>query len=78
MVAQVCDLTAHELVHTFGDAHLYLNHLDQAHEQVTREPRGLPRLALNPEVRSLFEFRFDDIAIEGYDPAPHIRAPIAV
>jgi thymidylate synthase len=78
MVAQVCDLTAHELVHTFGDAHLYLNHLDQAHEQLTREPRPLPRLVLDPEVRSLFDFRFDDIAIEGYDPAPHIRAPIAV
>ena len=78
MVAQVCDLRAGEFVHTFGDVHLYLNHVEQASLQLEREPRPLPRLRLNPEVRSIFEFRFEDVAIEGYDPHPAIKAPIAV
>ena len=78
MVAQVTGLRPAEFVHTLGDAHLYLNHLDQAHEQLAREPRPLPRLHLNPEVRSIFDFRFEDVTIAGYDPHPAIRAPISV
>ncbi|WP_025732563.1 thymidylate synthase [Carnimonas nigrificans] len=78
MIAQVCDLEAGDFVHTLGDAHLYLNHLDQAHEQLSRTPRQLPRLKLNPEITNLFDFSFDDIAIEGYDPHPHIKAKVAV
>jgi thymidylate synthase len=78
MIAQVSDLAPGDLVHSFGDAHLYLNHLEQARLQLTREPRPLPRLALNPEVRDLFAFRFEDIVLHGYDPHPSIKAPIAV
>ena len=78
MVGQVTGLRPAEFVHTLGDAHLYLNHLDQAHEQLAREPRPLPRLHLNPEVRSIFDFRFEDVTIAGYDPHPAIRAPISV
>jgi thymidylate synthase len=78
MVAQVTDLEPGEFVHTLGDAHLYLNHLEQAREQLARAPRPLPRLRLDPAVRDLFAFRFEDIAIEGYEPHPAIKAPIAV
>ncbi len=78
MVAQVCDLAPHEFIHTFGDAHLYLNHLEQARLQLTREPRPLPRMRLNPDVKNLFAFRFEDFTLEAYDPHPHIPAPIAV
>jgi len=78
MVAQVTGLKAGELVHTLGDAHLYLNHLDQAREQLTRTPRTLPVMRLNPEVKDLLAFRYEDFVLEGYDPAPAIRAPIAV
>jgi thymidylate synthase len=78
MIAQVCDLGVGDFVHTLGDAHLYNNHLEQARLQLSREPRPLPRLELNPAVRSLFDFRFEDIAISGYEPYPAIKAPVAV
>ncbi|RYD69728.1 MAG: thymidylate synthase, partial [Verrucomicrobiaceae bacterium] len=78
MVAQVCDLQAAEFIHTFGDLHLYANHLDQAREQLSREPRPLPRLRINPEIKDIFGFRFEDFTLEGYDPHPGIKAPIAV
>jgi len=78
MVAQVCDLAAGEFVHTFGDVHLYSNHLDQARLQLAREPRPLPRLRLDPAIRSIFDFRFEHVTIDGYDPHPAIKAPIAV
>lgn len=78
MVAQVCGLQPGEFIHTTGDTHLYLNHLDQARLQLSREPRPLPRLVVNPEVKSLFDFRFEDFAIEGYDPWPHIKAAVSV
>jgi thymidylate synthase len=78
MVAQVCALAPGDFVHTLGDAHLYSNHFEQAREQLSREPRALPTLVLNPDVRSLFDFRYDDIAIADYAPHPAIRAPVAV
>jgi thymidylate synthase len=78
MVAQVCDLEPGDFVHTLGDAHLYLNHLDQARLQLTREPRPLPRLQLNPERRSIDAFDLADLELVGYDPHPGIKAPIAV
>jgi thymidylate synthase len=78
MVAQVTGLAAGEFILTLGDAHLYLNHLEQAREQLGREPRAFPRMRLNPQVRELLEFRFEDFTLEAYEPHPAIRAPIAV
>jgi thymidylate synthase len=78
MMAQATGLQPGDFVHTFGDAHLYLNHLEQTRLQLTRESRPLPKLRLNPAVRSLFDFSYDDIVIEGYEPHPAIKAPVAV
>jgi thymidylate synthase len=78
MVAQACGLGVGDFVHTLGDAHLYSNHYDQAREQLSRTPRPLPALRLNPEVRDLFAFTYDDIGFEDYDPLPPIKAPVAV
>lgn len=78
MMAQVCGLRPGDFVHTLGDAHLYLNHLDQARLQLTREPRPLPRMVINPAVRDIFDFKYEDFTLEGYDPHPHIKATVAV
>jgi thymidylate synthase len=78
MIAEVSDLDVGDFVHTFGDVHLYSNHLEQARLQLSRAHRPLPHLKLNPAVKSLFDFRFEDIAIAGYDPHPAIKAPVAV
>jgi thymidylate synthase len=78
MVAQVTGLDPAEFVHTFGDAHLYLNHIDQARLQLSRSPRKLPTLRINPKVVDLFAFRFEDFVLEGYEPYPHIKAKVAV
>ena len=77
MMAQVCDLQPGEFIHTLGDTHLYLNHLEQVGEQLRREPRPLPRMRLNPAVRSVFDFRYEDFTLEGYDPWPAIKAPMS-
>jgi len=77
-VAQVCGLGVGDFVHTLGDAHLYNNHVEQARLQLGREPLPLPRLLLNPEVRSVFDFRYEDVAIEGYQSHPAIKAVVAV
>ena len=78
MVAQVTGLGVGDFVHTMGDAHLYLNHVDQARLQLSRECRALPKMIINPEVKSIFDFKFEDFKLEGYDPHPHIKAPVAV
>ncbi|MBI4189912.1 MAG: thymidylate synthase [Betaproteobacteria bacterium] len=78
MIAQVCGLRLGDLVHTFGDTHLYMNHLDQAREQLSRSPRKLPAMRVNAAVKNLFDFRYEDFTLEGYDPHPAIKAPIAV
>jgi thymidylate synthase len=78
MVAQACDLLPGEFIHTFGDAHLYRNHLEQARLQLSREPRPLPVMKLNPDVKDLFAFKYEDFTLEGYDPHPHIKAKVAV
>jgi thymidylate synthase len=78
MVAQACGLKAGDLVHTFGDTHLYLNHFDQAREQLSRSPRRLPVMKLNPAVKDLFQFKYEDFTLENYDPHPAIKAPVAV
>ena len=78
MVAQVCGVEPNEFVHSFGDVHLYSNHLEQARLQLTRKPRPLPKMRLNPEVQSIFEFDYEDFSLENYHPHPHIPAPVAV
>lgn len=78
MIAQVCDLEPGDFVHTFGDAHLYLNHLEQTQLQLSREPRPLPSMKINPDVRDIFAFKYEDFTLEGYDPHPAIRAQVAV
>ena len=78
MVAQVCNLGLGEFVHTFGDTHLYSNHLEQAREQLARAPRKLPAMRLNPAIRNIFDFRYEDFTLEAYDPHPAIKAPVAV
>jgi thymidylate synthase len=78
MVAQVCGLKPGEFIHTFGDAHLYVNHIEQARLQLSRKPKPLAQMRLNPEVKSVFDFRFEDFKLENYDPHPHIKAPVAI
>lgn len=78
MIAHVTGLQPGEFIHTFGDAHIYLNHMDQVNEQLTREPRPLPRMIINPEVKSIFDYTFEDFTLEGYDPYPTIKAVVSV
>lgn len=78
MMAQVTGLQPGEFIHTLGDTHLYLNHLDQAREQTTREPRPLPRMIINPDVKNIFDFKYEDFTLTDYNPHPHIKAPISV
>ena len=78
MLAQSCRLRAGEFIHTFGDVHLYLSHLEQAREQLGRSPKKLPMMKLNPAIKNVFDFRYEDFTLEGYDPHPSIKAPIAV
>jgi thymidylate synthase len=78
MVAQVCDMEAADFIHTLGDAHLYSNHLEQATLQLTRTPKSLPKLKINPEIKSIFDFRYEDFTLVDYDPHPHIKAEVAV
>ncbi|WP_406686883.1 thymidylate synthase [Rossellomorea vietnamensis] len=78
MVAQACDLEAGEFVHTFGDVHIYQNHIDQVNLQLSREPKSLPKLVINPEVKDIFHFTFEDFKLEGYDPHPHIKGVVSV
>ncbi|TDI70227.1 MAG: thymidylate synthase, partial [Bacteroidetes bacterium] len=78
MVAQCCNLEPGDFIHTIGDAHLYLNHLDQAQEQLSRKPRKLPLMKLNPAIKDIFAFKFTDFILEDYNPHPMIKAPIAV
>ncbi len=78
MMAQVCGLQPGEFVHTLGDTHIYLNHLEQANLQLTREPRKLPKMKINPDVKSIFDFKYEDFELEGYDPHPHIAAKVSV
>jgi len=78
MIAQVCDLEVGEFVHTFGDAHIYSNHFEQVELQLTREPKPLPTLKLNPEIKDIFAFTYDDIKVEGYEAHPHIKGKVAV
>ncbi len=78
MVAQACNLQVGDFVHTLGDAHLYSNHIEQAKLQLTRECRKLPTMKINPAIKNIFDFTFEDFTLEGYDPHPHIKAAVAV
>ncbi|MBQ2121231.1 MAG: thymidylate synthase, partial [Bacteroidaceae bacterium] len=78
MMAQVCGLEPGEFVHTTGDTHLYQNHLEQARLQLSREPRPLPRMVINPDVKDIFDFKFEDFKLEDYNPHPHIKAQVSV
>ena len=78
MIAQVCGLEAGDFIHTFGDAHIYSNHMEQVDLQLSREPRPLPKMILNPAVKNIFDFTFDDFTLEGYDPHPHIKGAVAI
>jgi thymidylate synthase len=78
MMAQVCDLQPGDFVHTFGDAHLYNNHIEQANLQLSREPRALPTMRINPDVKDIFQFKYEDFTLENYDPWPHIKGAVAV
>jgi len=78
MMAQVCNLKPGDFVHTFGDAHLYSNHMEQTHLQLSREPRPLPKMKINPNVKDILDFKFEDFTLENYDPHPAIKAPVAV
>lgn len=78
MIAQVCDLEPGEFIHTFGDTHIYLNHLQQVELQLSREPRPLPTVKINPAVKDIFSFQFEDFSLEGYDPHPHIKGAVSV
>jgi thymidylate synthase len=78
MLAQVCDLEPGDFVHTFGDVHLYNNHIEQAKLQLTREPTALPQLKINPNVKNIFDFKFEDFELLNYDPMPHIKAEVSV
>ena len=78
MVAQVTGLEAGEFIHTFGDAHIYTNHFEQVKEQLSRTPRPLPKMLLNPEVKSIFDFQYEDFTLTDYDPLPHIKGQVSV
>ena len=78
MIAQVCELQVGEFIHTFGDAHIYNNHFEQVELQLTREPRPLPKMILNPEVKNIFDFTFEDFTLVDYDPHPHIKGAVAI
>lgn len=78
MIAHVCELKCGEFIHTLGDAHIYMNHMDQVNEQLSRQPKKLPTMNMNPLIKNIFDFKYDDFYLEGYDPYPLIKAPVAV
>jgi len=78
MIAQVCGYEAGEVIHTFGDAHIYSNHIEQVKTQLSRDPRPLPKMRLNPEIKNIFDFTFEDFNLEDYNPHPHIKGAVAV
>ena len=78
MIAHVCDLKYGEFIHTLGDAHIYMNHIDQVNEQLSRKPKKMPKIKINPSVKNIFNFKYGDFSLEEYDPYPLIKAPVAV